>query len=178
MSLSGKKECRGWSVGCRTQVSSTEGRGKENSNISSLRSLLSPPCIFTRHSSLDPFCLSSLAPRHSFPLPLPLLPRHDHAQALLVIDEVVGVLGVLAQIDLHPVNLAVEFAGMGATSGLGFNDRFDASLSNRFDERLVIALGLIGIVAGKVADRLVKNAARTHVARNHGGVARARVGSR
>src|SRR4030095_7331947 len=75
-------------------------------------------------------------------------------------------------------NLAVEFAGVGATSGLGFNDRFDASLSDRFHERFVITLGLISIVDGKVADRLVKNAARTHVARNHGGVARARVGSR
>jgi hypothetical protein len=41
-------------------MSSTEARGKENNNISSLRSLLSAPCIFTRHSFPDPFCLSSL----------------------------------------------------------------------------------------------------------------------
>src|SRR5215472_17092449 len=70
-------------------------------------------------------------------------------------------------------NLAVEFAGVGATSGLGFNDRFDASLSDRFHERLVITLGLIGIIDRKVAYRLVKNDGRAHVARDHGGVARA-----
>ena len=37
-----------------------KGRGEENRNTSSLSSLLSAPSIFTRHSSLDPFCLSSL----------------------------------------------------------------------------------------------------------------------
>ena len=47
----------------------------------------------------------------------------------------------------------------GATGGLGFNDRLDASRSDRLHERLVITLGLIGIVARKVADRLVKGAA-------------------
>jgi hypothetical protein len=83
-----------------------------------------------------------------------------------VIDEVVGVLGVLAQIDLHPVNLTVEFSSVGTTSGLGFNDRFDASLSDRFHERLVITLGLIGVIAGKVADRLVQDARLVRLVRS------------
>ena len=49
----------------------------------------------------------------------------------------------------------------------------NAPLSDRFHERLVITLGLIGIVDCKVAYRVVKNVARSHVARDHGGVARA-----
>lgn len=36
--------------------------------------------------------------------------HYDHVQELLVIDEVVGVLGVLARIELNPVNLTVEFS--------------------------------------------------------------------
>ncbi len=51
-----------------TRGSSTEGRRKVNRNTSSLSSLLSAPCIFTRHSfplPLAPFCLSSLDSRHS-----------------------------------------------------------------------------------------------------------------
>jgi hypothetical protein len=60
-------ECRG-SRG-KTRGSSTEGGRKLNRNTSSLSSLLSAPCIFTRHSfplPLTPFCLSSLDSRHSF----------------------------------------------------------------------------------------------------------------
>src|SRR5512133_654069 len=40
----------------------------------------------------------------------PLLPRHGDAQALLGRDQVVGVLGVLPKIDLHPVDLSREDA--------------------------------------------------------------------
>jgi len=43
------------------------------------------------------------------------------------------------------------------TSSLGFNDWFDASLSDRYLKRLVIALSLIGIIDRKVAYRLVKS---------------------
>jgi hypothetical protein len=56
---------------------------------------------------------------------------------------------------------------------LGFNDRFGAPLSDRFHERLVITFGLIGIIDCKVAYRIVKNVARSDVARDHCGVARA-----
>ena len=38
----------------------------------------------------------------AFSLGCPLLPRHRDAQALLGRDQVVGVLGVLAEVDLHP----------------------------------------------------------------------------
>src|SRR5213596_4184265 len=37
-----------------------------------------------------------------------LLPRHRDAQALLRADQVVGVLGVLPEVDLHPVHRAGE----------------------------------------------------------------------
>ena len=39
------------------EVSGDECRGEENRNLSSL---IAAPCIFTRHSSLDPFCPPSL----------------------------------------------------------------------------------------------------------------------
>jgi hypothetical protein len=52
------------------------------------------------------------------------------------------------------VDLAVEFAGVSTTSGLGFNERLNSSLSDRFHERLVTssawsALGMSSSMAGR-----------------------------
>jgi len=41
------------------------------------------------------------------------LNRHDESQALFRPDEVVGVLRVVAQIDLDPVNVAREYTFLG-----------------------------------------------------------------
>src|SRR5688572_22716230 len=46
-----------------------------------------------------------------------LLARHRHTEALFWRDEVVGVLGILAKVDLHPVDLAVETAGLEGVFG-------------------------------------------------------------
>jgi len=40
---------------------------------------------------------------------------------------------------------------------LGFNDRLDPFLSDRLDERPVIALVLIGIIDRELADRVIKH---------------------
>src|SRR4030095_16800830 len=41
-----------------------------------------------------------------------LLPRHGDAEAFLGRDVMIGILGVVAEIDLHPVDLSVEPAGV------------------------------------------------------------------
>jgi hypothetical protein len=46
-----------------------------------------------------------------------LLSRHHHTYTLFVVNEVVCVLGVLAQVDLHPVDLAIEPAAVGGIVG-------------------------------------------------------------
>ncbi len=46
-----------------------------------------------------------------------LLPRHRDAEAFVGVDVVVGVLGVLAQVDLHPVDRAAEPAGVSGVVG-------------------------------------------------------------
>jgi hypothetical protein len=39
------------------------------------------------------------------------LPRHRHPEAFVWLDVVVGVIGVVAEIDSYPVDLAAESAG-------------------------------------------------------------------
>ena len=62
-----------------------------------------------------------------------------------------------------------------ARSSTGFSilldDRPDPFLSNRLDERTVIALILVGILDRELSDRVVKNSTRSHVARDHGRIA-------
>src|SRR6266542_1965181 len=69
-----------------------------------MRFALAPP------STLDTF--SALVTRHSFPL---LLPCHRAAQTFFGRDHVIGV--ILAEIDLHPVNLAAEDAAVAVVIG-------------------------------------------------------------
>jgi hypothetical protein len=44
---------------------------------------------------------------------------------------------------------------------LGFNDRLDPFLSDRLDERPVIALVLVGILDRELANRVIKGSTRT-----------------
>src|ERR1700675_3695955 len=55
---------------------------------------------------------ADFSPDGAFSLGCPLLPRHRDAQALLGGDQVVGVLGVLAEVDLDPVDRAGEDAAL------------------------------------------------------------------
>jgi len=58
----------------------------------------------------------------------PLLPRHRHAQAFFRRDVVVCVLGVLIEIDLHPVDLAGEPARVRRVIGADRRARFAADI--------------------------------------------------
>jgi len=55
-----------------------------------------------------------------------LLPRHSNPETFVGVDVVIGVLGVLGQIDLHPADLAVEPAGVGGVVGTDRGARFTA----------------------------------------------------
>ena len=57
-----------------------------------------------------------------------LLACHRDAEAFVGVDVVVGILGVLAQIDSHPVDLAVEPAGVGGVVGADGGARFIADV--------------------------------------------------
>ena len=69
--------------------------------------------------------------------------------------------------------LSINFLG-----SLGFDCRFDPSLSDRFHECPMIALGLVGVLHRKLANRVMKGLARTHVSGDHSGVTGPRVCSR
>ena len=63
-----------------------------------------------------------------------LLPRHRNPKAFVGVDVVV-VLNVLAQIDLHPVDLAVAPAGVGGVVGLTVvPDSFPTSVVSSAEE--------------------------------------------
>jgi hypothetical protein len=67
----------------------------------------------TLRVSLCPLSLGMLSVRPGFIKcagPDSLLKRHGNVQALLGADQVIGVLGIGAQVDLHPVDCSVEFA--------------------------------------------------------------------
>jgi hypothetical protein len=57
-----------------------------------------------------------------------LLPRHRNPEAFLRVDVLIGVLGVRAQIDPHPVDLAVEHSGVGGVVGADSGARLAADV--------------------------------------------------
>src|SRR6185437_12008330 len=56
-------------------------------------------------------------------------------------------------------------------SGSAFNVGFDSMLADRLHKCPVITFVLVGILDREFADRVIEDVARTHVARDHSGIA-------